>query len=208
MTKIRAVAAAIILAVLGVVLVTTTSSIATASPTDRDVSHVTVISHRTHHPRPPKPPAPGDGGTGTTTVKITFYGAYDNSPPGSTEISHPVLHQTAGGTGTSQDPMTFASPSGQGAYPWGQRIYVPSVQKYFIKEDNCTYSWTDNWGCGPITHLDLYIGNPSGDKAVLNCEDALTPDGGGPIVLNPVATLKYDPTPMWKQSTRTCMKLH
>lgn len=144
----------------------------------------------------------------TLSVEITYYGSYDNDPAGSREISNPVLHQLAGGTGTYADPLTFASPTGMGAYAVGARIYVPSVQKYFIREDTCATSWTAPNGCGAVSHVDLYMGNPSDSKAVLSCEDSLTPDGKATIILNPPANLPYDPTPLWNQATGACMKLH
>lgn len=150
---------------------------------------------------------PASGGT-TLHVEITFYGSYDNDPPGSRDISDPVLHQLAGGTGTYADPITFASPDGSGAYPVGTIIYVPRVQKYFIKEDTCATSWTAPNGCGPVSHVDLYMGNPSNSQAVLACEDALTPDGNDVIIVDPPSTLTYDPTLLWNQSTGACMTPH
>lgn len=147
--------------------------------------------------------------TGTTLqVEITFYGAYDNDPKGSTAISDPVIHQEAGGTGTYADPLTFASPDGAGAYAVGTIIYVPRVQKYFIKEDTCATSWTAPNGCGAVSHVDLYMGNPSATKAVLACEDILTPDGNDTIIVNPSSHLTVDPTPLWNQTTGVCMTPH
>lgn len=141
-------------------------------------------------------------------MRITFYAAYDNDPQGSLSIDEPVIHKQAGGTGTFADPLTFASATGPGAYPAGTRIYVPLVQKYFIKEDSCEVSWTAPNGCGSVTHVDLYAGNPSASKAVLKCEEALTPDGDAPIVLDPPATLPYDSTPIWNQADGSCMAPH
>jgi hypothetical protein len=141
-------------------------------------------------------------------VEITYYGAYDNDPKGSTAIDGPVLHKTAGGTGTYADPLTFASPTGPGAFAYGLRIYVPSVRKYFIREDSCEVSWTAPDGCGAVTHVDLYMGNPSATKAVLKCEDALTPDGLAPIVVDPPADLAVDSVPLWTQATGTCHVIH
>lgn len=64
---------------------------------------------------------------------VTFYGWYDNTPP-SAAIAYPVIHQTAGGTGTWSDPITYASDTSE--TPAGTKIYVPRVQKYFIMEDD------------------------------------------------------------------------
>src|SRR5512135_1310636 len=41
-----------------------------------------------------------------TSAYTTGYTWFDNTPPGSGEISHPVLHAKAGGTGTYADPIT------------------------------------------------------------------------------------------------------
>jgi hypothetical protein len=140
----------------------------------------------------------------TRKVEITFYAAFDNDPKGSTTIDHPVLHKTAGGTGTYKDPLTFASPAGKGAYPYGTRIYVAIVKKYFIREDSCGVSWTATSGCGAVSHVDLYMGNPSTTKAVLKCESRLTPDGKSAIVVNPPDGLVVDPVPMWTQASGVC----
>ncbi len=149
------------------------------------------------------------GGAGTTAnVKITFYGAYDNDPKGSKAIANPVIHQEAGGTGTHADPLTFASPAGAGAYKVGQIIYVPRVQKYFIKEDECAVSWTAPKGCGVVTMVDLYVGNPSDAQAVVECENSITPSGDTQIIIDPPANLTVDPKPIWNQSTGACMTPH
>ena len=156
----------------------------------------------------------GNGGGGGTvggeqkSVKITFYGSYDNDPKGSLAISDPVIHQEAGGIGTFEDPLSFASPDGDGAYEVGAKIYVPLVQKYFIKEDTCAVSWTAPDGCGDVDMVDLYVGNPSSDEAVVECENALTPSGDTQIILNPPSGLTYDPTPIWNQKTGACMTPH
>ncbi len=157
-------------------------------------------------PNPPTPPIPG-GGT-AKQVEITYYGAWDNDPPGSRDIAHPVLHDKAGGIGTYADPLTFASPAGNGAYAWGLRIYVPSVQKYFVREDECATSWTAVNGCGPVSHVDLYVGNPSDSEAVIDCEEALTPNGNATIILDPAPNLTVDPKPLWNQATGQCGNLH
>jgi hypothetical protein len=154
-------------------------------------------------------PSQSAGGGTTTTVDVTFYGAYDNDPKGSTDISNPVLHQKAGGVGTFADPLTFASPTGSGEYAIGAKIYVPLVQKYYIREDTCAVSWTAPNGCGAVSHVDLYVGNPSDSQAVVQCEESLTPSGGkASIIVNPPATLTVDPNPIWNQSTGACMKPH
>ncbi|GAC1369153.1 MAG: hypothetical protein NVSMB39_0700 [Candidatus Saccharimonadales bacterium] len=153
-------------------------------------------------------PAPPVSGGSTLSVEVTYYGSYDNDPKGSLAISNPVIHQTAGGTGTYADPLTFASPSGAGAYAVGEIIYVPDVQKYFIKEDECAVSWTAPSGCGATSHVDLYVGNPSSDISVLKCEESLTRTGNATVIVNPPDNLTVDPQKIWDQSTGACMQLH
>src|SRR5215510_1704861 len=71
---------------------------------------------------------------------LTLYGFFDNSPPG-LAIAHPVIHSGAGGKGTFADPISFAvAPQVQNVMKPGTKIYIPSLQKYFIMEDDCTSS--------------------------------------------------------------------
>jgi len=78
-----------------------------------------------------------------TTTYTTAYTWFDNTPAGSATISHPVLHSSAGGTGTFEDPVTIAVghslATGQDVldFPAGTRIYLPDVRRYFIVEDTC-----------------------------------------------------------------------
>ena len=133
-----------------------------------------------------------------TLDSMTFYGYFDNSPPG-TAIAHPVLHSGAGGVGTFDDPITFAvAPEVQNKVPAGTRIYIPSLQKYFIMEDDCTSSGpggepVQGQGCdgelkSGINEFDLWIdgdphknatdnpgsGSGNNDNNMTNCEDTLT----------------------------------
>jgi hypothetical protein len=139
-------------------------------------------------------------GTNATFVldSMTFYGYFDNSPPG-TAIAHPVLHSGAGGVGTFDDPITFAvAPEVQNKVPAGTKIYIPSLEKYFIMEDDCTSSGpggepVQGQGCDGelkdgINEFDLWIdgdphknatdnpgsGSGNNDNNMTNCEDTLT----------------------------------
>ena len=160
-------------------------------------------------PPTPTPPTPNPGtGSGTSRmVHITFYGSWDNDPPGSTAIANGVIHDGAGGVGTYDDPLTFASPQGDGQYEFGQIIYVPSVRKYFIREDECAVSWTAPNGCGDVDMVDLYVGNPSSAEAVVECENSLTTDGDSEIILDPDPNRPVSSEPIWNQSTGECMSL-
>jgi hypothetical protein len=139
-------------------------------------------------------------GTNATFVldSMTFYGYFDNSPPG-TAIAHPVLHSGAGGVGTFDDPITFAvAPEVQNKVPAGEKIYIPSLKKYFIMEDDCTSSGpggapVQGQGCdgeleSGVNEFDLWIdgdphknatdnpgsGSGNNDNNMTNCEDTLT----------------------------------
>src|SRR5262249_43801558 len=89
----------------------------------------------------------------TINVYQTMYGWPDNDPPGTAAIAHPVLHQQAGGTGTYEDPITFASDPRD--LPFGTIIYVPYLQKYFIAEDTCAEALKST--SDPV-QIDLWTG--------------------------------------------------
>src|SRR5262245_49638808 len=62
------------------------------------------------------------------TVRVTLYGFPDNSPPGRT-IDCGQIHNQAGGTGTFDDPVTFATGHDQDdVLPCGTVIYVPFMK--------------------------------------------------------------------------------
>jgi 3D (Asp-Asp-Asp) domain-containing protein len=128
------------------------------------------------------------------SVVVTFYGAADNDPPGSTEIAHPNgHHQEAGGTGTYADPLSLAADPR--AIQVGTRVYYPQLRKYFVMEDDCAQCITD-WRSSRTPHIDLWTGDYQG-SALLACENALTPDGLVPVELNPPPGRPVDPRPLF-----------
>jgi hypothetical protein len=144
----------------------------------------------------------GDKGTpAAVSARTTFYGWWDNAPPGGA-IAHPVIHATAGGVGSYCDPTTFATEPTKAEnkrIPYGTRIYIPFLHKYFIREDDCTRSgpksgsgsngcyglWFDNWIGG-----DAHTKKP----ALFGCERSLTPPGDTGVILHPRASEKVN----WK----------
>jgi hypothetical protein len=123
----------------------------------------------------------------TTSATVTFYGWPDNSPPGNA-IAHPVIHQAAGGDGSYCNPTTFATEptSAENAkIPYGTRIYVPYLKKYFIREDDCTTSGPQGLGCSGLW-FDLWIGGDAKSKpsAVIHCEDSLTRNGKVQVIVH------------------------
>jgi hypothetical protein len=149
---------------------------------------------------PPTPsatptPSPKQAPTGRMwSVVVTFYGAADNDPPGSTEIAHPNdRHQEAGGTGTYADPLSLAADPR--AIQVGTRVYYPPLRKYFVMEDDCAQCITD-WRSSRKPHIDLWTGDFPG-SALLACENALTPDGLVAVEVNPPPGRPVDPRPLF-----------
>lgn len=132
----------------------------------------------------------------TLKAYTTGYSWFDNTPPGSATISHPVLHKTAGGKGTYSDPVTVAVGhsiiNGKDIldYPKGTRFYIPNVRKYFVVEDTCGDGKTpQNGPCHSLTKapkgvtvwLDLWIGGKGSTRKQANdCMSKVT-DGNGAI---------------------------
>ena len=153
---------------------------------------------RTTLPPPPSAtptPSPKQAPTGRMwSVFVTFYGAADNDPPGSTEIAHPNdRHQEAGGSGTYADPLSLAADPR--AIPVGTRVYYPPLRKYFVMEDDCAQCITD-WRSSRKPHIDLWTGDFQG-SALLACENALTPDGLVAVEVNPPPGRPVDARPLF-----------
>jgi hypothetical protein len=139
------------------------------------------------------------GETLVTNIFITAYTWQDNTPPGSPEISNPVLHAQAGGTGTYEDPVTIAvghsRATGQDVLdlPAGTRIYLPDVRRYFIVEDTCGDGPTpENGPChtgaqeqgNASLWIDMWIGGSGQGASFVNaCTSAVTGVRSG--LLNP-----------------------
>jgi F5/8 type C domain/Ricin-type beta-trefoil lectin domain len=149
----------------------------------------------------------------TQPTFLTFYGWYDNTPPGA-DISYPQIHSTAGGKGTYADPITFATSTAE--LKAGTKVWVPRVRKYFIMEDSCQECGEDWSGHGPnggpkLRHIDLWLGGKGGNAFdAINCEDALTHYNADntptlePVVVDPPSNEDYDSTPLFNTSTGAC----
>src|ERR1043165_8484246 len=141
----------------------------------------------------------------TQQTFITFYGWYDNTPPGG-DIAYPQIHSTAGGSGTFSDPITFATATAE--LSAGTKVYVPRVKKYFIMEDSCQECGEDWSGHGPnggpgLYHIDLWLGGKGGSAFdAIDCEDALTHYNADStptledVIVSPASGLPYDSTPL------------
>ena len=158
----------------------------------------------------PQPAPIGISSTPTTVQAfMTLYGYVDNSPPG-TAIAHPCLHDNAGGLGTFDDPITFATDVNEVA--WCVVIYVPYMERYFIHEDECSQCDQD-WNSDSLYRFDMWAGGDAASlqnperHALLTCEDTWTradgpTDPDNPtIVVNPPSDLPVATEPIFSPPT-------
>lgn len=129
------------------------------------------------------------------TAYVTGYSYWDNTPPGSTAISKPVIRNRAGGTGTYNDPITIAVGHSLAGgrqtleFPAGTRFYIEALKKYAIVEDVCGDGpQPEITGCARGKQgrpwLDLYIGGAkSNARAAVACANSIT--DFHTIVMNP-----------------------
>jgi 3D (Asp-Asp-Asp) domain-containing protein len=115
---------------------------------------------------------------------LTFYGFDDNDDGnprhlGTNVISDAVIHSYA-----NEDLGTFDQPGTMAADKHflspGTKVYVPSVQRYYVVEDTCA-ECTRDWR-RKRPHIDLFVSG-SGEK-LAECEDRLTMEVAK-IIVNP-----------------------
>ena len=142
---------------------------------------------------PPAWPAPR-----LLKIWLTGYSWQDNTPPGSSTVSHPVLHHQASGTGTYADPITVAVPGkGSGIWNAGARFYLPTVARYVIVED----TGASQPHAGEDGHLDMWIGGQDGTRAATDaCMDTITGDDI-PALYNPPPDLPVITGPVFTAGT-------
>ncbi|PCJ74881.1 MAG: hypothetical protein COA53_08750 [Rhodobacteraceae bacterium] len=138
--------------------------------------------------------SPRNGET-TFDIYLTGYSYWDNTPPGSAEISKPVIHRKAGGKGTYRDPITIAvghTIIGNRQtldFEAGTRFYIPNLRKYVIVEDVCgdgrnPQDGPCHTGYNGLPWLDIYVdgsGSRSGDAT--QCARQIT--AVQQIIMNP-----------------------
>ncbi|KAB8228246.1 uncharacterized protein BDW43DRAFT_316099 [Aspergillus alliaceus] len=126
----------------------------------------------------------------------TFYGFPDNDPPGGAIAYDCGRGLAAGGVGTFNDPLTFASAPGE--FDICETIYDPYLRKYLRMEDYCN-TCTRNWG-KRIWNIDVWTGSTTvnGGNDQLECENKLTPmPQHKPIIRRPGPDLPTDSTPLF-----------
>lgn len=155
----------------------------------------------------------------TEQVEVTFYGFPDNSPPGAgidctiqsrsdcsgtstctnaynaligilqSNVNCGPRGETAGGTGTYDDPLTMASAGNY--FCFQEVVYLPYLQKYLRYEDYCQQCIKD---VPNGIHIDIWTGSntTNGGNAQLNCENELTPSSLQDMIRNPSSDLPVD----------------
>jgi hypothetical protein len=143
-------------------------------------------------------------------VYATYYGWFDNTPPGCATAYSGCAH----GNGTYKNPITFASDKKE--FPVGTVLYYPTIEKYVVMGDDCQECDEDWSGKGPdggprLHHLDVWIGGKGGNAFdVINCEDGLTqgmPNGDPlltPFIENPPSDLPVSTEPLFNSKTNRC----
>jgi len=150
----------------------------------------------------------GDASAGRTqSVYMTFYGWPDNSPPGGAIAypkngGFPTVHNTAGGTGTYADPITFATDKAE--LPVGTLLFVPVIDKYLVMEDDCAECDTD-WSSSQKWHIDVWMNSNGADdsNAVLDCEDQWT-KSTTVVEIDPPPGLPATAPPLFDTTTNVC----
>jgi len=140
----------------------------------------------------------------TDKYYITFYGWPDNSPSGNI-IAYPksryaTKHETAGGIGTYNDPVTFASDPSR--ITIGKIYYLPFLAKYFVMEDyceSCRESWRKN-----LRHIDVWMeSGPSFPKELTECQQKWTRKEEV-VIINPSPHFPVDPEPLFNKQIGQC----
>ncbi|MCK4862050.1 MAG: hypothetical protein KAS85_09090 [Rhodobacteraceae bacterium] len=138
--------------------------------------------------------SPRNGET-SFNIYLTGYSYWDNTPPGSAEISKPVIHRKAGGRGTYSDPITIAvghviiGKRQTLDYKAGTRFYIPSLRKYVIVEDVCgdghrPQDGPCHTGRNGLPWLDIYVdGSRSRSGDATQCARRITSVQN--IIMNP-----------------------
>jgi 3D (Asp-Asp-Asp) domain-containing protein len=152
--------------------------------------------------------AAADASSGRTqTVYMTFYGWPDNSPPGAAiaypkSDGFPTVHETAGGTGTYDDPITFATDKAE--FPVGTLLFAPVIEKYLVMEDDCAECDTD-WTSSQKWHIDVWMNSNATDdsNAVLGCEDRWT-QSTTVVEVNPPPGRPATAPPLFDTTTNLC----
>jgi 3D (Asp-Asp-Asp) domain-containing protein len=140
-------------------------------------------------------------------VYMTFYGWPDNSPPGNA-IAYPMnggfptIHDGAGGAGTFDDPITFATDKAE--FPVGTVLYAAVLDKYLIMEDDCVECDSD-WSGSMKWHIDVWMNSnaTANANAVQACEDRWT-QNSTIVEVSPPAGRQVTTPPLFDTTANAC----
>jgi hypothetical protein len=167
-------------------LVTSACSDATTQSSSKSQTSVASVVQSTSSPR---------NGETSFNIYLTGYSYWDNTPPGSAEISKPVIHRKAGGKGTYSDPITIAvghviiGNRQTLDYKASTRFYIPNLRKYVIVEDVCgdgrrPQDGPCHTGRNGLPWLDIYVdGRRSRSGDATQCARRIT--SVQKIIINP-----------------------
>lgn len=175
----------------------------------KELEETELPENETPFPSPTKEaeiiPSPTPEPKNIIKTLITFYGWPDNDPPGF-GIAYPAphypesLHSHASGTGTFDDPITFASDPDEWAI--GTKLYVPYIKKYIIMEDWCS-TCVENWQDSKY-HLDIWMeSNEDTDESSLKKCQAFWTRRIASIETNPPPNRPVSKTPFFKDECTT-----
>jgi hypothetical protein len=178
-------------------------SLTTSTYTASSTSTSSTITSTTKVATTSAPVVTVSNGEVVFSAYITGYSYWDNTPPGTAEISNPVIHAKAGGTGTFADPITLAVGhsiiNGKDIldYPEGTKFYLPYLQKYVIVEDTCgdgnaPQNGPCHTGYQGKPWIDLYVDGANLSRSVSDaCMDKITDIHT--VIKNPAANYPVTP---------------
>src|SRR3989338_3558306 len=140
-------------------------------------------------------------------VYVTYYGWHDNAPSGN-KIASPkkyfneAKHDTAGGKGTYDDPITFASD--KELFEVGTVLYVPYIKKYIVMEDQCS-TCEDNYDDGR-KHIDIWMSsNDDYEDELYECQRYWTRNKTK-VEINPPKNREVNLAPLFDKENGECLK--
>jgi len=174
----------------------------TPSPTSSPTTKPTATPTGKPTATPTTSPTSTPGG-GTTYATIGWYDYFQNG--NGCLVADPSV-SCAGGSGTYSSPITFAAPtSDNSTIPYGTKLYLPSLKKYFVRQDDCSGT-----GCSNNTSFVLWIGGNSSDVSsdMQSCENYLTSNftsnPNTPVILNPPSNEPVVSGAIWNESNGDC----
>ncbi|KAI9662234.1 MAG: hypothetical protein M1821_008400 [Bathelium mastoideum] len=139
------------------------------------------------------------------SVKLTFFGWPDNTPPSANAAYNCGRGYVSGGSGTHDDPVTIATAEGE--LKICDVVYIPYLKKYGVFNGKCQQCMTD-WQQGQ-KHFDIWTGSSQegGNQDQIECERQLTPGDLQTVIRYPPKDLDVNPGPTYDMNSQpTCHK--